>query len=441
VEVPEWSHWCALHDAYERINGGALTHEESASAPGYTPEGARAGANSVLSAGQSWDAGNPWETAPIHLHQLLAPRLNAMGVDDSGGFTCATTLLSVAGSAPAVDTVYVYPGEGVRHRFEETAAESPTTPGQLVGIPAATKTGPYLYASIDGPRLHARTRARMTAGTLVGPDGPVEVRSVDNYTPGLEGAIPPGGELIPLLALRPRSSYTAYVRFEFAPPLDPMRVVERTWSFVTRGLDPQTSIDVDVGSGRHGEGVNARLQTRSSASATIRATRPATGEVRSTTVRAGERKELGLPAGRWRLCVGQPATGDYEAHVSCREEPVDVPLAMRDVLRLQPAKRTRTKMRIPIHVAPALAGRRLDVTILALRVHCLTRQSRPSERCRHTPRWDRKRRRTLVASPVVWLTVARPAGFDAVSIRVRSKALVAGDVIVRAANVEGHYHR
>ena len=90
AHVAQWSGWCAQHNAYMRANGGELTHEETPGAPGYTPEGAQAAASSVLARG-SWNAGNPWETAPIHLHQLLAPRLDAMGVEDAAGYVCATT--------------------------------------------------------------------------------------------------------------------------------------------------------------------------------------------------------------------------------------------------------------------------------------------------------------------------------------------------------------
>jgi hypothetical protein len=47
----------------------------------------------------------------------------------------------------------------------------------------------------------------------------------------------------------------------------------------------------------------------------------------------------------------------------------------------------------------------------------------------------------MTAAAVVRLTLARPKGLDAVSIRIRAKGLVAGDVTVRAVNLEGHYHR
>jgi hypothetical protein len=119
---------------------------------------------------------------------------------------------------------------------------------------------------------------------------------------------------------------------------------------------------------------------------------------------------MGLAAGRWQLCVGQPATADYEGHASCLEELVDVPLPVADVVSLHPAKRTRTRISIPIHAGALLAGHRLDVTILPLKVSCARRATRASERCRHAPQWARKRHRTMAAASVQRLGLARPKG-------------------------------
>ena len=430
AHVPAWSNWCALHNAYQRANGGGLMHAESPGAPGYTPEGAQAAANSVLARG-SWDAGNPWETAPIHLHQLLAPRLDAMGVDDSGGYVCATTLLSRNRPAPAADAIYVYPGQGVRHRASEIAAEGPYTPGQRVGIAAGTRTGPYLYASVDGPGLTAFTQARMTAGTLTGPDGPVAVARVDNYTSGLVGYLPPGGELIALQPLRARRSYTAHVRFEVGAPV---RAIERTWSFLTLGLDPATSFAVEQGS----DGIGVRLTSASPGPVTLRATRPATGEIRNTLLRRGERTPLILRAGRWALCASQPADGDYEGHLSCREGLVAVPARPRIGLRL--SARTRSTLRLRVDIGPPLAGRRLQVTLRTLRTRC--RAVRGRRTCGLSSTGSTSRQRSLLASAVMRrLTVARPSPRTGLEVRVRSVAFESGDVTVPAASVVRRYRR
>jgi len=430
AHVPQWSSWCEQHNVYQRANGGVLTHTESPAAPGYTPEGAQAAAASVLARG-SWDAANPWETAPIHLHQLLAPRLDAMGVADSGGYVCATTLLSRNRPPPSADTIYVYPGEGVRHRSSEVAAEGPYTPGERVGIAAGTRTGPYLYASVDGPDLTAFSSATMTAASLTGPDGPVALARVDNNTSGLAGYLPPGGEVIPLRPLRGRATYTATVRFDVG---DPVRAVQRTWSFVTLGLDPATSFSLD----EDAAGFGARMSSASPAPATLRATRPATGETRDTLLLRGKRTPLNLPAGRWALCVGQPPAGDYEGYAGCRDGIVAVAARPRIGLRL--SSRTRSSLRLRVDIGSALAGRRLQVTLTALRTHCKTVSGRRS--CRLSSINQRRRQRTLLASAAVRrLTVERPSAGTVIEVRLRSEAFASADVGVQAASVVRRYRR
>ncbi|HLK42670.1 MAG TPA: carboxypeptidase-like regulatory domain-containing protein, partial [Thermoleophilia bacterium] len=83
---PRWSTDCAAHDAYERANGGGLTHYETPGQAGWSPGGWWVGTTSILAAGDRWSAAaNPWETAPIHLDQLYAPSLSVIGIDDSHG--------------------------------------------------------------------------------------------------------------------------------------------------------------------------------------------------------------------------------------------------------------------------------------------------------------------------------------------------------------------
>src|SRR5215210_8624250 len=84
LENPSWSAGCDRHVTYMQRND-VLEHSEDSSLPGASPEGEEAGMSSVLSQGDSWADGNPWETAPIHLHQLLCPRLSVSGVADRDG--------------------------------------------------------------------------------------------------------------------------------------------------------------------------------------------------------------------------------------------------------------------------------------------------------------------------------------------------------------------
>src|SRR4051794_15352099 len=141
AEDPALSEGCAKHDRYGRQNN-TLQHDENPLSPGFTPEGNAAAQTSVLYRGGSpWSAtNNPFETAPIHLAQLLAPRLDRMGAAEIDGFGCATTQASRNRPAPVSDVVYTYPGDNTASWITaETAAEGPYTPGQQVGIPAGTR--------------------------------------------------------------------------------------------------------------------------------------------------------------------------------------------------------------------------------------------------------------------------------------------------------------
>lgn len=242
VEDAALSDGCAKHNAYGAANPG-LSHEEDPDKPGYTPEGDRVGRTSVLypAGGGPWTATrNPFEIAPIHLHQLLAPRIDRIGASENQGYGCATTLASRNRPAPPADVTYTYPGNGATDwPPAQTALEGPYTPGQLVGIPAGTRTGPYLYVMFDGPDLTVFDTATATGATLTGPGGPVAVAVVDNHTPGLEGYLPTGLEVIPRAALAPQATYTATVAASVTTQggSGPARGFSRSWSFTTRGLE------------------------------------------------------------------------------------------------------------------------------------------------------------------------------------------------------------
>jgi hypothetical protein len=244
TERPPASQDCAAHNNYERENGGELTHQEDPSKPGYTAGGADAGAHSVLASGQNWDTTNPWETAPIHLAQLLDPYLASMGVDDSGGFACATTLPDEAvfrGPFPAI-TGYSYPGNGTTGwPTSETASEGPFTPGDLVGLPQPTTTGPYLYVLFGGPWPgYSGVYVKIDSATLAGPQGAVPLKAVDGTTQTpTNGGIPLGdyigssATVIPNVALQAGTTYTAQVNgsvnFNGTQP------VSERFSFTTAG--------------------------------------------------------------------------------------------------------------------------------------------------------------------------------------------------------------
>ena len=194
IEDPRLTGDCAAHDHYMALNH-RLTHFEQAGDPGYTVGGAYAGKNSVLSQRATWDNGNPYESAPLHLDQLLAPRLTSLGSADVDGYSCTTTFPGWTGPDPAAPTVYTYPGDGSTIYPSELAGEQPWTPGELVGIPHASRTGPYLLVFVDAPgQSPLADPATLSAATLEGPTGPIGLKTADGATP-----VPGGGALGPYL--------------------------------------------------------------------------------------------------------------------------------------------------------------------------------------------------------------------------------------------------
>lgn len=237
IEDPGLSDGCAKHNIYGFLNG-IVSHAEDASRPGYTPEGDQAARTSVLYAGGGpWSAThNPFENSPIHLHQLLAPRIDRIGASENKGYGCATTLASHSTAAPPSDTTYTYPGDDATGwPPAQVAAENPYTPGERVGIAAGTRTGPYLYVMFDGPDLTPGDSATATRASLTTPDGPIAVAVVDNHTSGLQGYLPTGLQVIPREPLRANTRYTASVAATILTQArsGPEQTFSHTWSFTT----------------------------------------------------------------------------------------------------------------------------------------------------------------------------------------------------------------
>lgn len=261
TERSAWSAACMAHVRYMIDHppaSGSNTesaHDEAPGQSGYTTRGAWAAANAVLApGGGSWNQPapspsspgwpTPWETAPIHLAQLLTPQLQQIGVasasaPDGSVFSCATTWPGYATTRPATNSVLTYPADGATIYNKELASESPWTPGERVGIPDGTWTGPYLYAFAWGPLTDERTE--VAAASLVGPSGRVDLRTVD--VSQSDGYLPPGcALLIPVNPLRGGSTYTAAITFT----LDGAQL-SHTWSFHTP-LVANSVIHVGVGS-------------------------------------------------------------------------------------------------------------------------------------------------------------------------------------------------
>jgi hypothetical protein len=420
TENPSWSAACAAHNNYQRPNGGALTHSEDPAKPGYTPEGAMAASKSVLSRGDDWNNGNPWETAPIHLHQLIAPRLSSMGVDDSDGYVCATTLLGRDRPQPAAPIVYTYPDNGTVHRFEETAAEGPYTPGMLVGVPAGTLTGPYLYVMIDGP-WSVYAKATITAASLTGPDGPVAIKTVDNTTPGLVGYLPTGGELIPLAPLRGRATYTVSV----TAAVEGSAPISHQWSFSTQPRAPLSWATAAV----VGERLRVRFDSSSSVPAQVTLTRVDGAAGPSTSITPGQVTELAPGAGTWRVCYVQLAGGEYDGDQRCVGS-YTTTVKRRPRVAISKGKLRGRRVAFTVKADAALRGRRATVLVRRLvRRHGTLRPVGPAT---HLKVGLRPRRRLLVA---------RPARGQAIRVQVSTTRFTRDGVIYTAARASRTYRR
>jgi hypothetical protein len=220
----EWNEGCRLHIAWWAKNPHAENpHIETPGTPGYTTLGAFAGAHAVLAEGIDWarseqfpwGAADPWESAPIHLMQLLAPELSVTGFAP----VCMITWSGYERTPPAEPELLTYPGAGTSFAApSENAEEWPFTPADFVGLKQGGTTGPYLYVLGWGTGT-----GRITDASLTGPKGNVPLKTVDDFTTGKDGDLgsylPPGGMLIPAKPLKPGAKYTSSVTFAPAPAI------------------------------------------------------------------------------------------------------------------------------------------------------------------------------------------------------------------------------
>ena len=233
LERADWSADCAKHNYYG-AQSGELRHSEDPSSPYYSAEGNWAAENSVLAGGSSWTEGNPWEEAPIHLIQILAPQLSEMGAAENDDHNCATTWPGYQRSELASLTAYSYPGNGVSGVVPtEHASESPFVPGSQVGLPEGTATGRYLLAYLAGVEPSDAPDVTATA-TLSTAGGPVDLRVVDSTNEEVGGYMPqPSSFLIPAQPLKPLTAYQADVKWS----MEGAQLFEQRFSFTT-GMNP-----------------------------------------------------------------------------------------------------------------------------------------------------------------------------------------------------------
>jgi hypothetical protein len=207
VENPRWSADCARHNHYEALND-VFGHTEVATAAGYSTGGSLAAMNSVIDSGAAWGPGDPYDDAPFHLFQLLAPSLAVAGAADSAGRDCVTTLLGDTRPEPRQPVAYSYPGNGRSGiAASETADEIPTTPALELGL-GTRATGPNLFVYFSGPWAPGAA-AHVTSATVAQPGGAaVPSRVLDNTTGGvLPGSYPTGAIIVPVSPLHGATVY------------------------------------------------------------------------------------------------------------------------------------------------------------------------------------------------------------------------------------------
>jgi len=426
TDNPAWDQGCSDHVKWEEQNPTAVNpHIETPETPGYTEDGAFAGANAVLggtwgaSTEYPWGAANPWETAPIHLMQLLGPDLSVTGYAPG----CMMTWAGYQRPAPAGPQLFTYPGNATNFIYgQEQASEWPFTPAAFVGLPEGGTTGPYLYVLGYGTGSGA-----LTSASLIGPTGPVPVVTVDNTTSGPQGNLgsylPPGGIILPTEPLTPGATYTASATFtpdapdHFEGNTGPSAPLSVTWSF-TVALNPATLNDAfEEGS----------LSAGSNSPAPIAVTimrLPSGTVVKTLTLNPGSSANFSLPGATYQACFTQPASGPYSAPVpDCRQQS----WTSQPHLALGRAKLRRRRLLLPLRISAALTGGHAELTLTAPQRICRT--SRPRRRCKTVVRAFYKRSLTLALNQ----TLSLPARARE-HLTVNSPAQSRGDFLFSAAS-------
>ena len=214
----DWAGKCHEFNEYAIANNGwdaDNPHGETVGKPGYSDDGNWAGGTSVLSRAVTFAAtpfgATPWENAPIHLGQVLAPSITQMGGDVSGSYTCLTTWAGfTAPTSTDSPTFYSYPGNGTTGiEAREQAAEWPTTPEKELGLGDNPITGPNLFVYAEG----FDNQTVVQSASMTGPDGaPVDLAWWDANLWQLRGYNEQGSVmLIPKQELIGNSRYSVSV--------------------------------------------------------------------------------------------------------------------------------------------------------------------------------------------------------------------------------------
>lgn len=255
----DWSEACARHNDYMATNR-LLTHTEQVGSPLYSQSGAWAGRNAVLARSSGPFSGNPWTTAPLHQFQVLHPWLKRSGVDARSGYACMTTLSGRDGGYSAEPQLVTWPGFGQLHRASEVARESPFVPGDEVGLPQGTRTGPHIYLYPLGPSKFPRVVVR--SATLTSNETAVDVplRWVDATSSRSGRYLDGGAILIPVRPLTVGETYTLRSEVAATTGGGSTTIMSRTTSFQAAVKNGPAAPEAAPSTGAEAEGASLPTQ-------------------------------------------------------------------------------------------------------------------------------------------------------------------------------------
>jgi hypothetical protein len=411
AERADWTKACSARTRALERSGG----------PGYAAQGQWSVTNVAL-ARDSWTrAHDPWAQMPVQAMALLSPLLTQLGASSSARYVCATTRPGYLRPAPATPSLYPYPGDGAQGvPYEQWSYGFPFTPGDFADLPAGFTTGPNLFVMAD-----IGGEARVTGASLSGPDGPVEVRTVDNSTDQIGAVLAPGAVIIPVDPLTPGRTYAAAA----SVAIGGIRLTRR-WSFTTALADPHTLLFVSsaavLDAAAPGGIRQGNVEVQSSSPAPVHVSVVRAGQtLGAQDLNSGEHWTPPQTPGSFVACAHQDATDRYAAFDACR------PLKIRTIASFNHPTR--------IAVRAAIVGRMLRYK---LTVHpALGRMVKLSARRLVNGGWHTFRTVTRRADRAVTRTITARDTDQAVQVAISVPSGRSGAEAYRAATVVKTIHR
>ena len=212
---PRLSRGCRERVGVYKELPGQFPHTELPGRPGYSVLGKEAAGSSALSlgggAGEWTEIANPWSAAPLHRMTLFSPSSTEAwygegtnGSNLNGVWGLGGACMGTGGAREfAEPTFFSVPGDGDRSvPPSEAAAEVPFTPGQAVGIPSGTRTGPTVLLYAEG------SSALPESAKLTGPGSrvvPTKLVTDETWWSPTVGGV--GNFVVIPRPLKPRTAY------------------------------------------------------------------------------------------------------------------------------------------------------------------------------------------------------------------------------------------